>query len=159
MLYVTFGKKSSKDRKFTINTSELQNGGILSRRTTVKEDDRFNLTLVTINGVVVEQEFKASRGGSTLMATDILSPYLFGEPAPMSYGAQIGVCAISKVGARVTAHTTSHREAAPAKARPSHIRPTKKAIKEALRNNDGNKSATAEYFGVSPRTFGRWLEA
>lgn len=57
---------------------------------------------------------------------------------------------VSKTKSTVTSTTTSSR---------AIKKPTKTAIVRALKNNNGNQTATAYEFNVSRRTLGRWLDS
>lgn len=170
MIYVSFVAKSSGDRKFTIYAKELQAQGILSKRAVLHDGDLFDVKLVAINGAVVAQQFKASRTSSTnptLMATDLVSEYLFGTPQTGS-NQQVGICGFARAGAksavaapapRARVTTTQTARNTSSSSRNNQSAPSKTALKNALRQTGGNKSAAAANLGTNPRTFGRWLEA
>lgn len=168
MIQVGLTSRGKGDKKFTIETEDLTAGGILSKRTKLKDGDFLRLKLVAINGAVVTEEFKVTRNGASLYAQDVLNPYLFGSPT-LKVKTVVGCCECAKVGgssssSRATARVESTqpsrtvRTSSSTSGRTFHDQPTKTAIKNALREC-GTKSGAADFFGVSPRTFGRWCDS
>lgn len=144
-------------------------------KTKVRRNDLIILKVVNGAGSIAEFDFTVK--GDSAIANG-WNPAVFGAPtatAPIS----LGVCEVkhapisafqlltrllsykSKSTKTSRSNTVSKTKSATNTTTSSRAikKPTKTAIVRALKNNNGNRTATAYEFNVSPRTLGRWLDS
>lgn len=148
MIEITLVSKSKDDKKPTVNTNELIKLGLISPKVKIEDGDVLLLKIAPIGaqGILADQEFKASRNGATLMAKDGWNTYLFGLP---------------KVGNPIKVNCAgvfSNKMPKEKRERVIYKTPSKTELKSLLKKFGGNQSACAKALGVSPRTFGRFLD-
>lgn len=166
MVTIKLVTRSAKDRKPTINMSELLTFGLISKKTKLVDGDVFLLKLSPIGaapGILVEQEFQVSREGRTLYAKDGWNHYLFGmpsvgEPLEVNCAGALSAKEVKQLNSKPKQKIVEKKETLTI-SRPSGMTvPSKTELKSLLRQFQNNKTCCARYYDISPRTFGRWLE-
>lgn len=185
MVPIKLTVKSSSDKKPTLSTNELRKLGLIPNDVGLENGDVLLLKLSPIGsvGVIADQEFRVSRNGATAMAKDGWNNYLFGMPAvssPMqvncagvvslhnSYGDELelfdeveeccGNCDECQDNFFEEEEDSYSDYNETKKQKIVYETPTKKELKQLLKRHGYKKSACAKELGVSPRTFGRFLE-
>jgi hypothetical protein len=159
MIEITLVTKSAGDenaKKASINTRELVKLGILKKLP--KDGQRVTLKLAPIGaapGILADQDFVASREGATLYSKDGFNHYLFGVP---TRGNPIKVYCAGIVQEEKKLKAITVKVVGTHEGRTTFTTPSKSDLNRLLSKTGGNKAECARILGVSPRTFGRFLE-
>lgn len=136
--------------------------------TQLKKNDTLQVKVVNDAGFIGQFDFVVT-SNDTAVANGWNST-MFGSPTSSS-PISLGICEVKHLtnvvsllhSAAGNSRSTKVSKTASTKTRRSagtrYDRPNKTALVKALKRQNGNKTATARDFFVSPRTLGRWLES
>lgn len=136
--------------------------------TRLKKNDTLQVKVVNEAGLIGQFDFVVASKDAAV--ADGWNSTMFGSPTSNS-PISLGICEVKHLNSVVSllhsaagnSRSTKVSKTASTKTSRSagtrYDRPNKTALVKALKRQNGNKTATARDFFVSPRTLGRWLES